>query len=134
MTFASGAAGAGVTTDFAYTSSWLTPVSMTSGAPATMIGVPLFTMLALSRMSVVPCGAAFARAVLTVGGALGTAVIVAVSWVGPAGPMRMVWPTRKPNGFDSRRPVASTAVAPLSVVDSALFAYWVSTASRSANE
>ena len=49
--------------------------------------------------------------------------------------MTSCWPARNPNrGHASRTPVAPTAVAPLSVVRSALSACWSITVARSANE
>ena len=61
--------------------------------------------------------------------------MVVVSWFAPVSTTR-VWPSRKPNRVASakRRPIAPAAVAPFSVVRSALFAYWSITVDRSAND
>ena len=48
--------------------------------------------------------------------------------------MTIFCPARKPNGVCRRSPVAPTAEAPLSVVRSALSAYWSMTVARSAND
>ena len=80
-----------------------------------------------------PAAAAALTVVLTRGGGTIALGIVTVSWFSPES-MTSCWPARKPNGTCSRTPVAPTAVAPLSVVRSALSASWSITVARSANE
>ena len=140
-TFGAGAAGSGEMWRLTVTTSWLAPVSSTIGWP--MIG-PLFVggvraAEALRRVArEADLGRARARrgrlsVVFSVGGVLSALAIVTVSWFSPVS-TTISWPARNPIGLASRRPVAPTACAPLSVVRSALSAYWSITVARSANE